>query len=409
MDDLQELILYENENTRLDFKREEYRKENYSSLLKDVLAFANANTKEDRFIIIGLKPKSSEDRGFYGIKEELTDAATYQQLVFENIEPEISIDYFPYNFQEYILGVLKVSGCNNPPYLMKKDYGDGKNRLYRGEGFIRKGTHQTRLMRADYDKYSQTKITEKYFNEEVEFTFSTLNCINEIELISIDEIERPSQIQKVKIEKILQEKRKEAKLYKKLGVPLIAFGGIGNSMAIMHASFNRTAIPYENRDIETLEENLKDIESTYLEEDYYVFFEENTNKCNISIYNKGHKYIEDASLILKIPKLDGILVLDKVYKKPKHGTGFGNLDISHHHYPQVSEDGDYYIIKDSIGDVKHQLNRKVFDVDLRIYATTKIRVESFVIFCELFAKNIMTSISQEIIIKTRKRIVSKEL
>ena len=58
MEELLDLILYENENTRLDFKRDEYKKEDYSSFLKDVISMANAFSTQDRFIIIGLKPKS---------------------------------------------------------------------------------------------------------------------------------------------------------------------------------------------------------------------------------------------------------------------------------------------------------------------------------------------------------------
>jgi predicted HTH transcriptional regulator len=123
MEELLDLILYENENTRLDFKRDEYKKEDYSSFLKDVISMANAFSTQDRFIIIGLKPKSVEDRGIKGIDGELTDAATFQQLVHENIEPELSLEYFPFTIEKTKIGIIKISNCNNPPYLMKKDYG----------------------------------------------------------------------------------------------------------------------------------------------------------------------------------------------------------------------------------------------------------------------------------------------
>ena len=89
MDELQELILYENENVRLDFKRDEYVREKYSAFLKDVMSMANAFTQENRYIIIGLKPKADGERGYVGIEGNFTDSATYQQLVFENIELRI--------------------------------------------------------------------------------------------------------------------------------------------------------------------------------------------------------------------------------------------------------------------------------------------------------------------------------
>lgn len=43
MEELLDLILFENENTRLDFKRDEYKKEDYSSFLKDVLKRCSFN------------------------------------------------------------------------------------------------------------------------------------------------------------------------------------------------------------------------------------------------------------------------------------------------------------------------------------------------------------------------------
>src|SRR5690554_2160822 len=165
MEDLLDLILYENENTRLDFKRDEYKKEDFVPLLKDVLSMANAFSSQDKFIIIGLKPISPDERGLKGIDGELTDAATFQQLVHENIEPEIAIDYFPFPLENIKLGVIKISNCNNPPYLMKKDYGNGKRKLFKGEGFVRKGTHQTRLTRSDFDRHFKNRLDDNYFNE----------------------------------------------------------------------------------------------------------------------------------------------------------------------------------------------------------------------------------------------------
>ena len=42
------MIEYENENTNLDFKREEYAKEKYNDLIKDVMSMANSPTNQPR-------------------------------------------------------------------------------------------------------------------------------------------------------------------------------------------------------------------------------------------------------------------------------------------------------------------------------------------------------------------------
>jgi len=395
MEELLDLILYENENTRLDFKRDEYKKDDYSSLLKDVLSMANAFSVQERYIIIGLKPKSIDDRGMKGIEGELTDSATYQQLVHENIEPEISFDYFPFLIEGTKLGIIKITNCNNPPYLMKKDYGNGKQKLFKGEGFIRKGTHQTRLVRNDFDKYMQNRVDEKYFNDDIEITFVADHLRNQLEIVSFEDIQTPSQIEKDKIQTILDEKRKEKEIYKGLGMQDYDFDSLSNSMGYMNAALTGGGVPYRCRSIKTLEENLQNIGDKYYEHDVYEIFEKNSAKCNISIFNLGYKYIEEASIILKIPKIDGLVVVDQVYSDPNNPTGY----IGGINYPEVIKDENFNIVKDDVGDIKHQQNQELFKIPLRIFASQVITQKSLIISCELFAKNIKTSIKKDIEIK----------
>lgn len=157
--DIKDIIEFENESTRVDFKSSEYKKTNFTSFLKDVIAMANANTKDDKFIIVGMKPNADGDRGITGIdSKEFTDAATYQQLVFENIEPEFSIEYFAYKYDGKTLGIFRIFNCLNRPYLMKKSYNSEKGKtLERGDGFIRTGTTQRKLIRSDYDLFYKSE------------------------------------------------------------------------------------------------------------------------------------------------------------------------------------------------------------------------------------------------------------
>jgi len=398
MEEINELILFENENTRLDFKRDEYHKENYSSFLKDIISMSNSNTKEDRYILIGLKPKSGDDRGFVGIPGELTDSAILQQLVYENIEPELSLEYLPYKHENYLIGVLKISNPNNPPYLMKKDYGNGKNKLYRGEGFIRKGTHQTRLTRKDYDRFTNQKNDDKYFKADVEFSFVTNDLTNKILLKSINDIKRPSQIKKEKIQRILKEKRAKADNLEKLGLP-------NNLLLTKEIGWIPTAFggstSYEQRSISTLEKNLENVEETYQDHDYYEILENQSNKCNITIFNKGYNYIVDASIIVKIPKLKGLYIAEKIYKDPDNESIIKGSELSLIHYPMVTIQDNFYVIESSIGNIKHQIRQNAFNLDLRVFADTELENKEFNIICELYAKNIKISIQKELMILTK--------
>ena len=395
MSEFDDLIRFENENTRLDFKLEEYRKEQFHSFLKDVLAMANANTKEDKYIIIGQKPKNETDRGIVGIKGDLTDSATYQQLVFENIEPEISIEYFPCIIENSTLGIFRLTNCKNQPYLMKKDYGTGKGRLLKGDGFIRKGTHQPRLIRADFERMYLERSQENSFNEEVGFSFFCEENEGKLQKLDYSRIERPSQIQRRKIEKIIKQKRNEIEKSNSLGIPGIDLSGIQTSVAYMNAAMHGTGIPYKNRDIPTLERDLEKIEDTYRAQDNYAFFEQNSNKCNIQIINKGSKYIEDSTIVVSIPKNEGLFVLDRVFRDPSNDENSPIVDTSAMYYPEVNRTDKEYSIRNHVGDIKHQLSTEAFSIPLRILVTEQFEESKIHFKCELYAKNIINKIEYE--------------
>lgn len=79
---LEDLIRHDHENTSLDFKAKQYVKENYSSLIKDVMAMANSRIAGNKYIIIGVKYKSYGERIFWGISDpNFEDSATYQQII----------------------------------------------------------------------------------------------------------------------------------------------------------------------------------------------------------------------------------------------------------------------------------------------------------------------------------------
>lgn len=403
MDELDDLILFENENVRLDFKREEYHRGNFTSFLKDIIAMANAITRENRFIIIGLKPTSPENRGIVGLRNNITDAAVYQQLVYENIEPDLKLDYSPYKLQQNIFGIFKISSCDSPPYMMKKEFGNGPNKLHKGDSYIRKGTHQTRLTRSDYDKYLQKSLTENSFTGEVEFTLETDSLQNVLIVKPFETLKRPSQVKKEKIESILEKKRREMEQLKSIGIKNLLPGSFTDSMSITFASISGTGIPYENRSISTLEDNLNKVEETYYKHDLFEIFEKQANKYNLVIHNSGNQYIVDATIIIKIPKIDGLIISTQIYPDPEEESYLGSINASSMYYPDVKQNDQEFKITEHIGNIRHLIATNSFQEPIRILASDKIELKSFVIKIELYAENILTKIEKELVIEIQNR------
>ncbi|MFI8715387.1 helix-turn-helix domain-containing protein [Brevibacillus brevis] len=166
--DLFEIIRYENENIYVDFKRSQY--QNNEDFLKDIMAMANANTDvSKRYIIIGVKHSPGGSREYFSIPtEEFKDDAIYQDLVRNNIEPEIKFIYRPVEFEGHLLGVFEISECENRPYVMKKKFGT----LEQGACYIRRGSQQGRAVRTDleimyeerYKKQRERDIKHSYLH-----------------------------------------------------------------------------------------------------------------------------------------------------------------------------------------------------------------------------------------------------
>jgi len=388
-ENLDDIIEFENENTELDFKAIQYQKVKFQDLLKDLMSMANAKTDADKYIIVGVKLLGNGNRDILGITEDFIDEATYQQLVHNNIEPELNFSYVSYQFQNKTLGVFKIFDSIDRPYMMKKDFG----KLRIGESFIRKGSHQTRLTRKDFDFYTEKKITEKKFKGKIHTYFDEINQ-KSIALKILSSGDYPSDKAAEKIKKILSDKKEKLKKTEGMFVPFF-----DQDIPMLGGT------PYENRSIKTLEGNLKNVAETYREDDLHYLFEVKAHKFNFRILNDDTEYLEDASIELKIEK-EGLYIADKIYSKPDNSNSIISLKYELNppswesmNYPEVMENETEYLILENLGDLKHQISENALKVDLRIAINPKLNKTEKIIKIKIFGKNLSKPIEDQLIIK----------
>jgi len=128
---------------------------------------------------------------------------------------------------------------------------------------------------------------------------------------------------------------------------------------------------YDWKSIERLQRDLENVKKEYWDHDLYELYEKYSHRINIKIINKGMKYIEDASIEVKILQLEGLGVADKVFEKPKPTLNprFGIPEISNfsfNQYPRVRFTKEYILIENDIGDLRHQRETDAFVKDIRI-------------------------------------------
>lgn len=382
MKDLDELIRYENESTRLDFKTIQYTKPSYEALLKDLMAMANANISGDRYIVIGVKHRPDGTRELAGIVEgEFVDSAIYHQLARENIEPEIHFDYQPYRFQDVLLGILRIHDCTNPPYMMRKQFGQG---LRAGDAYIRKGSHQARVTRPDIDRMLRNRI-ESGFSGTLRIGFDAPGTPEKISRPAVETIELPSQAAAKKIRAILKERQEAA-----CDPTLAGFGHLVIGAGSLGAAFGAT--PYAQRSDKELRENLQNVQETYAKDDLYVVFEKNATRINLTLINEGTSYIEDASIRVVIPKREGLLVADQVHHKPVNYnplTGYMPTPyLDRLHYPSVVHHNEYVEVTAEIGNLRHGIPTSAFQEPLRLVLGKPLIGAKISFECTVFGKQL---------------------
>lgn len=393
MNVLDTLIEFENENTSLDFKLEEYNKFKTISLIKDVMSMANADLTGDRFIIIGMKPDLA-GRNVVGL-DTLTDSASLQQTIIDNIEPEIHLEYFSHDYNGKLLGIIKISKCDNRPYLMKKDFLNQNSSLKRGEGYIRMGTTQMRLFRSHYEQIYAKRYQSNKFSGDVALSFIREETNLEWNVVAkkIDRKTFPSSLQARKIEKIIDYKVKQLNEDNRLGLNRTE-DYIDPMTMMRNVQFQSmgAGTAYEDRSITSLRKILKNVSKTYFDEDYYYLLEKKSEKLNLFVKNMGNSYLKDVKLVMKIPKHDNMLLAQELPENPAN-----KYPVINSGYPFVEEFQDHYEVSEDIGDLKQQLQVKVFTEPLRIRFGAKVGGDfELDIETESFAANLDEPITKKL-------------
>ena len=150
-----EIIETNTESEYMDFKKDIYdfsKSEQKEEFLKDILAMANSGFKGEKYIIFGVKEEIVSKK-IVGVNlEQVKDQATYQQIIRENIEPDIKFEMKMFQKDNYTLCCFIING-NDRPYIIKKMFG----KINAGFSHKRVNTTRTPLLRRDFDEIYEEK------------------------------------------------------------------------------------------------------------------------------------------------------------------------------------------------------------------------------------------------------------
>lgn len=134
-----EALLYEEEGSALDFKRDQYpfAKANIkqkAELLKDILAFANSWRRTDAYILVGIKEVRGGRSIVVGVSIHLEDA-DLQQFVNSKLNRPLLFSYIAIEMEGKQVGVIHIPSQKRP-FFLKERFG----KLKASTVYIRRGS-----------------------------------------------------------------------------------------------------------------------------------------------------------------------------------------------------------------------------------------------------------------------------
>lgn len=144
-----------NESMHVDFKRDFYKNLRDTDFAKDIAAFANLSSEEDRYIIFGVDDKS---RRVVGISPKTYISLDSMDGYLERvIEPFVQIESDLFIYQGKTVAYIKICKENKDrPYVIKENCGKN-NQIEKGDVYLRKGTCNQKAVRMDLDEMYRYK------------------------------------------------------------------------------------------------------------------------------------------------------------------------------------------------------------------------------------------------------------
>lgn len=153
------LIISQDENDQVDFKKEYYSKEKKYDLIKDIVSFANNIKPKDKYIVFGVENFTWNVLGID--RASLPDISEINNLLHSYVEPFIDVELGYLDYQGVTIGFIRIPHHDlNRPYVISKEYNKNKGVFLRkGEIYTRKGATNFIAERSDLDCIYHNKGT----------------------------------------------------------------------------------------------------------------------------------------------------------------------------------------------------------------------------------------------------------
>lgn len=312
------LIKNEAADFSLAFRDRVYRRGEQGELLRDVISLANAAVVGRRFLFLGVDDKPGRQRRFPGISAR--SWKSFCQLIpaflARAIEPQLRVTLEAVQVDGVLVGVVSLENCIDPPYLLARRISPA---MPAGGGWVRCGIKQRRLLRDHLQRIFEARFRRQEVGE-VAVGFPGKLPRDELVLPVLPLDEMPSSRAAHVVNRMLEAQ----------GVSKSVLGRTDSHIArLVHAQVTGEEIPYRHQGTQTMRALLRKIPLEHAAADKHYEFELRAHPMNLLLNNLSDKTLSDLVLTLKIERVDGVGIADRIYAAP------GEAHPRHAMYPKV--------------------------------------------------------------------------
>ncbi|MDJ0813299.1 MAG: ATP-binding protein [Woeseiaceae bacterium] len=340
-------------STAVKFCKQPYGKSGVEQFLRDVIAMANAAVDGPRYIITGVELDAEGRRCMHGVNRgDFSGKPAYQALANEHIEPPIRIQYQPVSVDGEQVGVFEIADCQDRPYMMRIDYSET---LRRGDAFARIKTNAVKLGRRQLQALFEKKFQDSVSATSIEIGFPGEIIHKDLHVMTHSLAQLPSAVAGAKLHELIEAKQQ------------VAVTATNTFLErLTHARLFGSDCPYENRSVEEIHDEMRQIERRYRDHDNHFLFEERATLVQLVLLNQGNEKLNDASLTLVMPKHPALHVGAELPRIPRDDEFIERTPGEQAGYPSVSVHDNSVQVSVKLGDIEPGEPTEVFELPLRI-------------------------------------------
>lgn len=302
MHKLESLIRLESANSGLTFRARAYDAGEDASLVRDLLALANAVVQGPRYLVLGVKDSAGTKRTYPGIAPQAWhDTRRRVGALVGMIDPLLAVRARSVVLDGATVGVLSLADCNDPPYLLGEHAPSG---LPAGAGWVRRGTRQVPLLRKDLEQLFQAKLAASAQDVDITVGFAGDEPLGELTLPVLGLDALPSTVAAQKLKKVLQTKKNARAIPGNAGTRLTR---------LVHAQVFGMEQRYESRSENSLQLQILRATEDHRVADKHYAFELRAHKLDVVLVNCGPTPLEDVVVQLKIGRTAATGVSRRLY------------------------------------------------------------------------------------------------